>query len=119
MCGFGPRLCVKFKGNVERQPTRARSYRNTCVQAITVDKDIKADTRFAPWKAKAMEYGYESVLALPLINNGKLSVPLPYSNEPDAFDEDEIMLLSELTQDMAYGIKTLRIRIQHKKPKRT
>lgn len=79
-------------------------------------KDIKADTRFAPWKAKAMEYGYESVLALPLINNGETIGALTiYSNEPDAFDEDEIMLLSELTQDMAYGIKTLRIRIQHKK----
>lgn len=81
-----------------------------------VIKDIKNDSRFAPWKTRAMEYGYASVIALPLSNNGEIFGAVTiYSNESDAFDEDEIMLLSELSQDMAFGIKSLRLRIQHKK----
>ncbi|MGV8711584.1 MAG: diguanylate cyclase domain-containing protein [Nitrosomonas sp.] len=33
--------------------------------------------------------------------------------EPDAFDEEEVKLLSELADDLAYGITNLRMRVEH------
>lgn len=40
-----------------------------------------------------------------------------YANEKDAFDEEEIKLLTELTYDMAYGITALRTRVKHDQAK--
>lgn len=36
-----------------------------------------------------------------------------YSSEPDAFNDDEVKLLEELANDLAYGIVTLRTRSEH------
>jgi PAS domain S-box-containing protein len=36
-----------------------------------------------------------------------------YAKEPEAFSEEEVQLLSELTEDVVFGIVTLRIRAAH------
>jgi PAS domain S-box-containing protein len=38
-----------------------------------------------------------------------------YAKEPDAFDEEEVKLLEETAEDLAFGIKTLRMRAEHEK----
>jgi signal transduction histidine kinase len=43
---------------------------------------------------------------------GSLSI---YSKEPDAFTEDEVKLLTELANDLAFGITTLRLRAMQAK----
>jgi diguanylate cyclase (GGDEF)-like protein/PAS domain S-box-containing protein len=74
-----------------------------------VVRNICEDPRFALWRDEAVKRGYASVLGLPLRDEdgtfGNLSL---YSAEPDAFDEAEVELLTELSNDIAYGITSLR-----------
>ena len=76
--------------------------------------DIAGDPAFKPWREDALTRGYLSNIALPLFGGnrtfGGLSI---YSSEADAFDEEEVRLLEELANDLAYGIITLRTRTEH------
>ena len=77
--------------------------------------NLLADPRFAPWRDRAAQYGFKSMLALPLSNGtdciGAFNI---YAVEPDAFDEEETLLLQELADDIAFGINALRARAQRK-----
>ena len=66
------------------------------------------------WKDTALSKGYVSNIALPLSNGAKTFGALCiYSTEVNAFDEEEIHLLEELANDLAYGILNLRTHIEH------
>jgi len=81
-----------------------------------VARYILTDSEFAPWREAALERGYASSIALPLMAGerafGALNV---YSSEPDTFSEQETGLLVELADDLAYGIMALRIREEHRR----
>ncbi len=65
-----------------------------------------------PWKNDAIERGYQSAIALPLTDQGKaFGFYVIYSNELDAFTNEEIKILSELSGDIAFGIVGLRMRV--------
>ncbi|MCO6414110.1 MAG: PAS domain S-box protein [Thiogranum sp.] len=50
-----------------------------------------------------------SLLALPLMHLDRpLGVLVIYSDEPNAFGDEEVSLLTELADDLAYGIRSLR-----------
>jgi PAS domain S-box-containing protein len=87
----------------------ARSIRSGKAQ---VCRAIANDSGFAPWKDAALARGYSATIALPLINGdsvfGALSI---YSSEATAFDDEEIALLGELANDIAYGIASQRARV--------
>jgi PAS domain S-box-containing protein/putative nucleotidyltransferase with HDIG domain len=69
---------------------------------------------FKQWKDSALSEGYISNIALPLKNEGKTFGALCiYSSEENAFDDEEIRLLEELANELAYGIINLRTRILH------
>jgi PAS domain S-box-containing protein len=74
-------------------------------------RDIQNDPNFAPWRVEATRRGYASSIALPLKDNdrsfGALNI---YAAQPDAFDEAEVALLTELADDLAFGVITLRAR---------
>jgi PAS domain S-box-containing protein len=77
-----------------------------------VARDIQNDPRYARWRAAALQHGYRSSIALPLLLEdgrclGALNI---YAAEVDAFDSDEVAFLNELANDLAYGIRTLRDR---------
>ncbi|MFA6338624.1 MAG: PAS domain S-box protein [Candidatus Paceibacterota bacterium] len=85
---------------------------------ISIARDIATDPAMIPWREDALKRGYQSIIALPLMNEGKtFGVIGVYSNETDAFNDDEIKILKELAGDLAYGITTLRIRADEKKYK--
>ncbi|HUO59940.1 MAG TPA: PAS domain S-box protein [Candidatus Acidoferrales bacterium] len=76
-------------------------------------QDFANDVDFAPREA-ALERGYRSCICLPLKDEraktfGILAI---YSPETDAFSPQEIRMLEELAADLAFGIKTLRARIE-------
>ncbi|MDD5717967.1 MAG: PAS domain S-box protein [Sulfuricurvum sp.] len=61
------------------------------------------------WKEKALSEGFVSNIALPLTDTDRTFGALCiYSSEENAFDEEEIRLLEELANDLAYGIMNLR-----------
>jgi PAS domain S-box-containing protein len=81
-----------------------------------IARDIQRDPDFAPWRAEAIKRGYASSIALPLIANGQTFGALNiYASEPDVFDKEEVTLLTELANDLAYGISALRTREERKR----
>ncbi|SEQ85520.1 PAS domain S-box-containing protein/diguanylate cyclase (GGDEF) domain-containing protein [Amphritea atlantica] len=82
---------------------------------ITCVNDFVTDSKGHPWLNIAAEFGYESSIALPLKdeNQHTFGVLNIYSTEKNAFIEEEQRLLSELAEDLAFGIVTLRRRIEH------
>jgi PAS domain S-box-containing protein len=81
-----------------------------------IAKDFRTDPRFKPWREEALKRGYVSNIGLPLkANSHTFGVLAIYASEPDAFDDDEVKLLTELANDLAYGIMTLRTRDERKK----
>jgi PAS domain S-box-containing protein len=89
----------------------ARAIRSGTLQ---ICRDIASDTGFKPWRDSALARGYASNIVLPLTGGGKTFGGLSiYSSEADAFDEEEVRLLEELANDLAYGITTLRTRVEH------
>ncbi|MCR4376913.1 MAG: response regulator [Rhodospirillales bacterium] len=78
-----------------------------------VVQNFAKDPRMALWRDSAAKFGYASCIALPLKQNGAaLGVLTIYATETDAFGIDEVALLEEMAGDLAYGIVTLRTRIE-------
>ena len=77
-------------------------------------RNIVADSNFAPWREQAMRRGYASSIALPLMSDGKAFGAISiYSRDPDPFSDDEVRLLMELADDLAYGVAAIRLRLAH------
>jgi PAS domain S-box-containing protein len=73
-------------------------------------KNMLTDPAFKPWRDAAKKRGYASSLVLPLVSDGKSFGAISiYSKEPDGFTESEIGLLTELADDLAYGISFIRL----------
>ncbi len=78
-----------------------------------VIQDIGSDPRFTPGSVAVGERGYAALCALPLLGqSGTLGALSIYSATAHAFDRDEVVLLSELAGDLAFGIGALRVRVE-------
>jgi len=68
------------------------------------------DPRFVPWRDEAIKGGYGSVASFPLLDesNKAFGVLTIYAPNVNSFDKEEIDLLTELTNNMTYGIMALR-----------
>ena len=76
-------------------------------------KGIHNNASYVHLSTEANERGYESLIALPLSADGQASgVLFIYSAEAGPFDKDEVKLLTELADDLAYGIRALRMRVE-------
>ena len=78
-----------------------------------VHHDFETNPALAPWREAAAARGFRASIALPLLSKqrayGALTI---YSTATDAFFAEEVALLQELADDLAYGIETLRARSQ-------
>ncbi len=78
-----------------------------------MSRNIHADPNFEPWREQATRKGYTSSIALPLMSGGKAFGALNiYSKDPDPFTGEEVNLLTELANDFAYGITTIKLRAE-------
>jgi putative nucleotidyltransferase with HDIG domain len=70
----------------------------------------------APWLIEAIKRGYNAMIALPLNEDGSIYGTLNiYSVESGVFDAEEVKLLTELSEDLAYGIASLHTRAHGRK----
>jgi len=95
---------------------RGRGPTGTAVRAGTtqINQNVAANPAMAPWRDDALKRGYRSSIALPLKSGpAVLGVLDIYAAEPDAFDAEEVRLLEELADDLAFGITVLRARAAH------
>ncbi|MEW5904604.1 MAG: MASE3 domain-containing protein [Pseudomonadota bacterium] len=66
------------------------------------------------WRAQAERLGFRSGLILPLLDDGRVfGVMALYAASADAFTPDQLPLLTEMSDDLAFGILTLRLRAAH------
>jgi len=78
-------------------------------------RDTGADPKFTPWRDEAQKRGFGSSIALPLpLKEGRGALNL-YAGERSAFDAEEVHLLSQLADDLAYGIDVIRGREVHRR----
>lgn len=94
---------------------RGRGPTGTCIRtrATVVTKHIATDPQMIPWRAEALKRGYGSSASIPLIVNAEaFGAIMIYAAEPDAFGAEEVALLTELASDLAFGIGTLRTRVE-------
>ncbi len=83
---------------------------------VCVIENTLTDPKFAPWRKRAEKYGYLSAVSLPLSDTdttyGALTI---YSDVVNAFTPDEISLLSDMANDLSYGIISSRARFERDK----
>ncbi|SPF39793.1 hypothetical protein SBDP1_260017 [Syntrophobacter sp. SbD1] len=74
-----------------------------------VVRNVERQSEFAPWREEAVKRGYASVIGLPLHVEGRILGSLTiYAAESDAFDGDDVDLLTKLGVNLSFGIETLR-----------
>ncbi len=73
-------------------------------------RDIQNDSRYAPWRKEALERGYASSIALPLLHGDKVVGALTiYSGEKDVFGNGKVEFLKEVAENIHLGIKMMRL----------
>jgi len=78
-----------------------------------VNQNILTNPAMAPWREAALARGFQSSIALPLKgSSGVFGALTLYARECDAFNEEEVQLLEDLAEDLAFGITTLRTRVE-------
>jgi PAS domain S-box-containing protein len=104
--GYLQTLSVTWGDEPRGQGPTGRGIRTA---APVVARDIPTDPSFGPWRSEALSRGYCSNAAFPLGTEGRpLGALTIYATEPGAFTEEEVRLLSELADTLAYGIRSLR-----------
>jgi len=80
-----------------------------------VISDISADSYPQAWRERARERGIGSLLSLPLRLDGEIFGALTIAApETDAFEEQEMQVLMEAADDLAFGLQALRTRQRRK-----
>jgi PAS domain S-box-containing protein len=78
---------------------------------IVFSENMAEDERFAPFGRFTREFGIHSSVCIPLVNGGRVvGVFVQYASELYELGQEEIMVLKELAENLAYGIVQLRER---------
>lgn len=76
-----------------------------------VARDAASDPRFKLWREQALARGFRAAASFPLVHqNETYGVFGLFSGESEVFGSEELALLEELADDIAYGIFNLRQR---------
>ena len=95
---------------------RGRSVIGTAVRTAqtAVTRDLASHPAYAPWRAHL--HGVTAGMACPLHVGGKvIGVLSIYADDADAFGEGEVDLLNELAEDLAFGIASMRLRMEQRR----
>lgn len=84
-----------------------------------VCRDITTNDSFSLWREEAKSLGFLSLIILPLKMDGEVYGAMGiYADEVDAFDPGEVKLLEELSNDLSFGLKSMRARFEKEKIER-
>ena len=76
---------------------------------ICVIADTANDPSFAFWRDAAVQRGYAAVIALPLrVAGAAFGVLAIYSEQAGSFERSEVELLTEMANNLSYGITAIR-----------
>ncbi|PZP50947.1 MAG: diguanylate cyclase, partial [Azospira oryzae] len=78
--------------------------------------DLAAEESFSPWLEAAHARGFRGVVCLPLKDQDRtFGVLVLYQSEVCALQPDELRLLQELADDLAFGVVNLRARARERR----
>jgi len=81
---------------------------------------IAEDPMIAPWRSEALQRSYHSSIALPVKLNDKVIGTFNlYSDEPNFFNEQEIVLLEEVVDDISFALTSLHTEAEHQMAENT
>lgn len=89
---------------------------------LSVVQNIPEDAAYEPWREEALDRGYQSSAAIPVVQGdadtlyGVLNV---YADRIDAFDDEEQALLQELADDTAHALFRIEERDRERELERT
>jgi chemotaxis family two-component system sensor kinase Cph1 len=83
---------------------------------ICICEDMINDPKFTPWREEAIKRGYASSICIPIIDDDKVYGAITiYSMDVNPFSDEEKELLKELSDDIGYGITSIRLRTEKEK----
>ncbi len=78
---------------------------------IQVASDIEQDDHYGPWREAALERGFRSSIAIPLVHDGEsYGVANFYAGEPYSFGHEERTRLADLGNTIAYALAEVALR---------
>ncbi|MES2573649.1 MAG: PAS domain S-box protein [Bacteroidota bacterium] len=89
-------------------PPEGRGPTSTAIKdgVSVICNDIENDLIMKPWREGALERGYLSLMASPIIKFGKVIGAITfYADEKNFFDSEEIALLEGSTSDVAFALE--------------
>ena len=76
--------------------------------AIQINQDFESNPNARPWREEALRHGYRSSIVLPLRREATVAAALViYAADPQAFDAEEVQLLSALADDISYALSRI------------
>jgi PAS domain S-box-containing protein len=70
--------------------------------------NLATTPNYNPWRESARKHGFATSAAVPMINTEKFyGVLTVYADHVNVFDDEEMDLLKELANDLAFGLKAL------------
>ena len=104
--GYLSEIVVTYSDSPSGQGPVGATIRNNQPSVIA---DAMQDPRFSPWRQMALRRGYAAMIALPLRVAGKPFGALTiYSSQSGSFESSEVELLTEMANNLAYGITAIR-----------
>jgi len=83
---------------------------------LCVCTDTANHPLFEPWRDAALQRGYAAVISFPLRTGGQPFGALAiYSEQANSFEKSEIELLSEMANNLAFGITALRTQEENRR----
>ncbi len=77
--------------------------------------DVFGSAEYAPWREKAMQYGFASAVSLPVVSAGGVEAALSvYSYQADAFDDAAVGTLAQAAGILGLGLEIQRTRLKQK-----
>jgi len=93
---------------------RGRGATGSCLRSGMPQIVRATDPAAGPWRDEAARLGYAATIALPLKNrSGVFGSITIHASEPDAFDADEVRLLAQMADDLAFGVGVLRSKVEN------
>jgi signal transduction histidine kinase len=78
-----------------------------------VVRNVRTSPEIGAWREAAIERGFTSMAALPLVSEGRtLGALVIYASEAAALDQAEIALLCDLASNVSFGVMALRDRAE-------
>lgn len=84
-------------------------------QRAVVVADVENDATYAPWREAGQRHGFTALACLPVYfgTPAERGVLCVYGAEDWHFDDEEVALLEDLANDIVFGVRSLRERVQH------